>query len=94
MSRHWSAIHSGAATVQVAYRWEAMARDGYAWWIARLRMTLTLVDRVRLDHFRGFVAYWEVPGDASTASHGTWQRGPGAALFEALDLDPCVPRAR
>ncbi|MBA2354734.1 MAG: 4-alpha-glucanotransferase, partial [Acidobacteria bacterium] len=45
---------------------------------------LALVDRVRLDHFRGFVAYWEVPGDASTAMHGTWQRGPGAALFEAL----------
>lgn len=66
------------------YRWDAMAQAGYAWWIARVRMTLSLVDRVRLDHFRGFVAYWQVAGDASTAMHGEWQRGPGAALFEAL----------
>lgn len=66
------------------YRWQAMAADGYAWWIARMRMTLALVDRVRLDHFRGFVAYWQVAGDASTAMHGEWQQGPGASLFEAL----------
>ncbi len=66
------------------YRWDRMAADGYAWWIARVRATLAQVDRVRLDHFRGFVAYWEVPGDAATAMHGTWQRGPGAALFDAL----------
>ena len=66
------------------YRWDRMAADGYAWWIQRVRMTLALVDRVRLDHFRGFVAYWQVPGDATTAMHGEWQRGPGAALFDAL----------
>ncbi len=66
------------------YRWDRMAADGYAWWIDRMRMTLALVDRVRLDHFRGFVAYWHVPGDAMTAIHGQWRRGPGAALFEAL----------
>ncbi|HTV01981.1 MAG TPA: 4-alpha-glucanotransferase [Luteitalea sp.] len=66
------------------YRWETMAAEGFAWWVARLRMTLALVDRVRLDHFRGFVAYWQVDGDAPTAMHGTWERGPGAALFEAL----------
>jgi 4-alpha-glucanotransferase len=66
------------------YRWDRMEADGYAWWIARMRMTLALVDRVRLDHFRGFVAYWQVPGDAATAMHGEWQRGPGAALFDAL----------
>jgi 4-alpha-glucanotransferase len=66
------------------YRWERMAADGYAWWIDRLRMTLSLVDRVRLDHFRGFVAYWQVDGDAATAMHGEWRRGPGAALFDAL----------
>lgn len=66
------------------YRWDRMAADGYAWWIARVRTTLALVDRVRLDHFRGFVAYWEVAGEAATAMHGEWRRGPGAALFEAL----------
>ena len=66
------------------YRWEEMDADGYAWWIRRMRMTLALVDRVRLDHFRGFVAYWEVPGEATTAMHGVWRRGPGGALFEAL----------
>ena len=66
------------------YRWDRMQADGYAWWIRRLRMTLALVDRVRLDHFRGFVAYWQVAGDATTAIHGQWQRGPGADLFEAL----------
>lgn len=66
------------------YRWDEMEADGFAWWIRRVRMTLALVDRVRLDHFRGFVAYWEVPGDAATAMHGVWRQGPGGALFEAL----------
>jgi 4-alpha-glucanotransferase len=66
------------------YRWDRMAADGYAWWIARMRMTLALVDLVRLDHFRGFVAYWEVPGDEETAMRGQWRSGPGAALFDAL----------
>jgi len=66
------------------YRWEAHARSGYAWWIARLRSVFELVDVVRLDHFRGFEAYWEVPGDALTAIHGRWVTGPGAAFFEAL----------
>jgi 4-alpha-glucanotransferase len=66
------------------YRWPRMAGDGYAWWIRRMRMTLSLVDRVRLDHFRGFVASWQVPGAATTAIHGEWQRGPGGALLEAL----------
>ena len=66
------------------YRWDRMAADGYRWWIERVRMTLALVDRVRLDHFRGFVAYWQVAGDATNAMHGEWQRGPGADLFDAL----------
>ena len=66
------------------YLWDRMKADGYAWWIARVRMTLALVDRVRLDHFRGFVAYWQVAGDAATAMHGDWQRGPAADLFDAL----------
>jgi 4-alpha-glucanotransferase len=66
------------------YRWDALARTGYAWWIGRFRAVLALVDRVRLDHFRGFEAYWEVPGDAPTAVEGRWAKGPGAAFFDAL----------
>jgi 4-alpha-glucanotransferase len=67
------------------YRWEALARTGYAWWIERFRATLDLVDRVRIDHFRGFVASWEVPFGAATAALGRWQEGPGAALFDAVE---------
>jgi 4-alpha-glucanotransferase len=66
------------------YRWDALARTGYEWWIARFRAVLALVDRVRLDHFRGFEAYWEVPGEARTAEQGRWVKGPGAAFFDAL----------
>lgn len=66
------------------YRWEAMAQDGYAWWVARVRSTLELVDTVRIDHFRGFAAYWEIPASEPTAEHGRWRPGPGQALFDAL----------
>jgi 4-alpha-glucanotransferase len=66
------------------YRWDALARSGYAWWIERFRAVLELVDRVRLDHFRGFEAFWQVPGEASTAEHGQWVKGPGAGFFDAL----------
>jgi 4-alpha-glucanotransferase len=66
------------------YDWEALRREGYSWWIARLQATLDLVDRVRIDHFRGFEAYWEVPASATTAKHGRWVPGPGKSLFEAL----------
>jgi 4-alpha-glucanotransferase len=66
------------------YDWQRLEQTGYAWWIDRVRTLLTFVDRVRIDHFRGFVASWEVPGDATTAMIGEWKRGPGAALFEAM----------
>ena len=66
------------------YRWDAMARTGYAWWTSRLRSVFELVDLVRLDHFRGFEAYWEVPGDAQTAIDGRWVKGPGVGFFEAV----------
>jgi 4-alpha-glucanotransferase len=66
------------------YRWDVLDRQGYDWWIERLRAVLTLVDIVRLDHFRGFAAYWEVPADEETAINGRWVEGPGAALFEAV----------
>jgi 4-alpha-glucanotransferase len=66
------------------YRWDFMARDGYAWWIERLRATFEVVDIARLDHFRGFEAYWEVPGGKVTAEKGRWVKGPGAAFFESV----------
>lgn len=66
------------------YRWDAMARTGFAWWIARFRVALGLVDCVRLDHFRGLEAYWEVPAEEPTAINGRWVKGPGAALLHAL----------
>ncbi len=65
------------------YRWEVAAQTGYAWWIERLRMVFSLVDLLRLDHFRGFAGYWAIPGDAPTAETGEWLPGPGAALFRA-----------
>jgi 4-alpha-glucanotransferase len=66
------------------YRWDAMARDGFAWWAARFRSAFALFDLVRLDHFRGFEAHWEVPGRDETAENGAWVKGPGPALFDAL----------
>jgi 4-alpha-glucanotransferase len=66
------------------YQWDALARSGYAWWIERFRALLALVDRVRIDHFRGFEASWTVPRDRQTAIRGEWVTGPGAALFEAV----------
>ena len=66
------------------YRWDALAADGYLWWIERLRVVLRLVDLLRLDHFRGFAGYWAIPGDAPTAETGEWRPGPGAAFFDAV----------
>ena len=66
------------------YRWDAMARDRYAWWVARLRSSLDLFDLVRIDHFRGFAAYWEIPAAEQTAINGRWVDGPGATFFEAV----------
>ncbi len=67
------------------YRWDRMAGTGFRWWIERLRASLAQVDIVRLDHFRGLEAYWEVPAGETTARNGRWVKGPGAALFEALE---------
>jgi 4-alpha-glucanotransferase len=66
------------------YRWDRMAADGYAWWIARLRRAMQLADVFRIDHFRGFAAYWAIPAEAPSAREGAWQPGPGLALFQAL----------
>jgi 4-alpha-glucanotransferase len=66
------------------YRWDVMAASGYDWWVQRFRAALELVDLLRIDHFRGFEAYWEVPGHETTAINGRWVSGPGAELFEAV----------
>ena len=66
------------------YDWPAMRRRRYRWWVERIRRTLSLFDLARIDHFRGFVAYWAVPADAATAVGGRWQRGPGRAVFDAV----------
>lgn len=66
------------------YDWPALRARGYRWWIERFRRQLALVDLVRVDHFRGFVAYWAIPASAKTARGGRWRRGPGAALFRAV----------
>jgi len=66
------------------YRWDVLADQGYRWWIERFRTTLMLVDIARLDHFRGFAAYWQIPASEETAINGSWVPGPGAALFEAV----------
>ncbi|RYZ19750.1 MAG: malto-oligosyltrehalose synthase, partial [Chitinophagaceae bacterium] len=66
------------------YDWKAMQEQDYAWWVYRLRRNSELFDLVRLDHFRAFAAYWEVPADEDTARNGRWIDGPGAAFFEAV----------
>jgi 4-alpha-glucanotransferase len=66
------------------YNWKRHKETGYSWWIERIRASLRLVDSLRLDHFRGFEAYWEVPAGEKTAVNGRWVKGPGAGLFTAL----------
>ncbi len=66
------------------YNWDNMRRDGFAWWISRVKFTLKTVDIVRVDHFRGFAASWEVPGGDETAERGQWVNVPGMELFQAL----------
>ncbi len=66
------------------YNWEIHARDGYTWWLQRISAALKLVDFIRLDHFRGFAGYWEVPGSATTAEKGRWVTGPGKSFFQIV----------
>jgi len=67
------------------YRWRRMAAEGYAWWIARVRRALAHADVFRVDHFRGFAGYWEVPASCPTAREGRWAPGPGKPLFAAIE---------
>ncbi|MDB5349971.1 MAG: 4-alpha-glucanotransferase [Planctomycetota bacterium] len=66
------------------YKWSAHQAEGFAWWIERMKGTIARVDLVRLDHFRGFAAYWAVPADAPTAATGRWVKAPGHAFLTAL----------
>ncbi len=67
------------------YRWDVLRDDGYLWWIERLRRTFALFDLVRLDHFRGFAAYWAIPAGDETALGGRWEQGPGRGVFDAAN---------
>jgi 4-alpha-glucanotransferase len=67
------------------YRWDKMAEEDYAWWSARLKRALNQADVFRIDHFRGFAGYYEIPASCPTAEEGRWVPGPGKALFEAIE---------
>ncbi|MGH9421286.1 MAG: 4-alpha-glucanotransferase, partial [Thermoanaerobaculia bacterium] len=66
------------------YRWDLIGRTNYRWWVARIRAALRFADMIRVDHFRGFEAYWEIPAGEPTAIHGRWMPGPGRAIFDAI----------
>ena len=66
------------------FNWDHMRADGFKWWIERVRAALQMVDVVRIDHFRGFAACWEIPGGDTTAEHGRWVEAPGRELFSAI----------
>jgi len=66
------------------YDWGAMKKDGYSWWLSRLARNLRLFDIVRLDHFRGFAGYWEVPAGEDSAVNGKWSHGPGEDFFNSV----------
>ncbi len=74
------------------YAWETHAKDGYAWWLRRLRANFALYDVVRIDHFRAFDSYWSIPASAPTAKTGEWKAGPGIAFFQRLR--EVLPEAR
>lgn len=66
------------------YNWDEMAKTGYDWWVRRLKNSLKAFDLMRIDHFRGFEAYWEIPADHETAEDGQWVKGPGLEFFEIM----------
>jgi 4-alpha-glucanotransferase len=66
------------------YQWDVHKASGYAWWLERIKTSLKLVDFVRIDHFRGFAGYWEIPSGNKTAEHGQWVMGPASDFFTAI----------
>jgi 4-alpha-glucanotransferase len=74
------------------FNWKNMEEDGFRWWIKRLKKNLEWYDLIRLDHFRAFSAYWDVPADSETAIHGKWVKGPGRKLFDVIKQEfPNMP---
>lgn len=69
------------------YDWNRMKQDDYKWWIKRIRESFRLFDTVRIDHFRGFESFWEVPAGSATAGTGQWVQGPGISLFDAINRE-------
>lgn len=69
------------------YRWDVMKKEGYRWWIDRFKATFTQLDYIRVDHFRGFAGYWEIPAHENTAVNGRWVQGPGDDLFFAVEKE-------
>ena len=67
------------------YDWDRMEKEDFSWWILRIKKSLELYDIIRIDHFRGFEAYWSIPADEPTAVHGKWVKGPGHAFFKAVE---------
>jgi 4-alpha-glucanotransferase len=66
------------------YRWDKMRDDGFYWWLGRIRHVLRYLDRVRIDHFRGLMGYWEIPADDATAENGVWRSGPGLDFLNSI----------
>ncbi len=66
------------------YRWDELKKDGFAWWLERIRSQMEMFDLMRIDHFRGFEAYWEIDARADTAIDGHWVKGPGESFFQVL----------
>lgn len=67
------------------YDWRALEETGYEWWIERFRFAFSMFDTLRIDHFRGFESFWAVPAESETAKRGSWQQGPGIALFKKME---------
>ena len=66
------------------YDWKNHKKTNYAWWVYRIKEGIKLYDLLRIDHFKGFSDYWEIRGDYETANDGSWQPGPGRALFDVV----------
>ncbi|PWS29467.1 4-alpha-glucanotransferase [Pedobacter yonginense] len=66
------------------FNWETMKKDGFSWWVNRLKKNITLFDIIRLDHFRAFSSYWAVPAEAEDATYGKWIEGPGTSFFDII----------
>src|SRR5437762_7885054 len=66
------------------YRWKVLKKKNYQWWVERMKRNQKLFDLIRLDHFRGFSAYWEVPAKDRSAKNGSWKKGPGAGFFKTI----------